>query len=318
MRPALWLIDICWCRHWLEPRADTQAPRRRPHHPRHAAARVVRAGRDRRAAASASGAAAGQATFNPSEAAIDDIPPLLLELYIDTATLCPGLPWQIVAGIGKVESNHGRHGGASLRLDGRVLPPIIGIRLDGTNDTATIADTDDGRLDGDPVWDRAVGPFQFIPSSWAIFGVDGNGDGIKDPHNVFDAIPAAVAHLCPTGAVSDVEAAIFSYNHSHSYVTAVLEWAATYTGPLAASGGVVAGYALPLPAHLLTEAIASRSHHDYPAIDVAVPPGTPIHAMVTGTVATAIGDRGIYEPGVSGRCGNTIILSGIDGTTFTY
>ena len=143
------------------------------------------------AAALSSSPTAGQAFFDPSDDAIADIPPLLLRLYATHSMACPGLPWQVVAGIGKVESDHGRFAGATLQPDGTIRPAIIGIPLNGTNGTARISDTDDGRLDDDTVWDRAVGPFQFIPSSWAIFGQDGNADGIRDPNNVHDAVPAA-------------------------------------------------------------------------------------------------------------------------------
>jgi len=178
----------------------------------------------------ASGAGqAGMFQAGPSEQAIADIPPVLLSLYMVNAATCTGLPWQAIAGIGKVESDHGRFGGSSLQPDGTVSPPIIGIALDGTNDTAAIPDTDHGDLDGDPIWDHAVGPFQFIPSSWAIFGRDGNADGVQDPQNVLDAIPAAVAHLCPTGTITDLDAAIFDYNRSDAYVQLVLDWAARYT-----------------------------------------------------------------------------------------
>lgn len=173
---------------------------------------------------------AGVYQAGPSEQAVADIPPTLLSLYLVNAAPCAGLPWQVIAGIGKVESDHGRFGGSSLQTDGTVSPPIVGIALDGTNKTATIRDTDHGYLDGDSTWDHAVGPFQFIPSSWAIFGRDGNADGVQDPQNVLDAIPAVIAHLCPTGAITDLNAAIFGYNRSDTYVQLVLDWAARYTG----------------------------------------------------------------------------------------
>lgn len=269
-------------------------------------------------AGSGSAAAAGQAAFNPSEEAIADIPAALITLYFEAAAACPGLPWQVLAAIGKVESNHGRYGGASVRADGQVAPPIIGIPLDGTNGTARIPDTDNGAYDGDTTWDRAVGPMQFIPSSWTIFGVDGNGDGTRDPHNIHDAVHAAVRHLCSAGTVTDIEAALFGYNHSTAYVADVLDWAARYAGPLAAIGEVTEGYAYPLPAAYATEAIATRRHHDYAAFDAATPVGTPVFAMVGGIVTTAIADAGIYQPDGPGRCGNTIILSGADGATYTY
>jgi hypothetical protein len=87
-------------------------------------------------AGSGSAAAAGQAAFNPSDEAIADNPAPLIRLYVEAAASCAGLPWQVLAGIGEVESNHGRNGGATVRADGQVEPPIIGIPLNGTNATA--------------------------------------------------------------------------------------------------------------------------------------------------------------------------------------
>ena len=126
--------------------------------------------------------------ISPSEHALNDIPGPLLDEYLAISGMCPGLPSTVVAAIGKIESDHGRFGGGSIQPDGRVTPEIIGVRLDGSNNTAVIHDTDDGLLDGDVVFDRAVGPFQFIPSSWAEYGVDGNADGVVDPHNIGDAV----------------------------------------------------------------------------------------------------------------------------------
>lgn len=271
------------------------------------------------AGGAASGAtAAGQALFDPSTEAIEDVPPQLLDLYATHAGACAGLPWQVIAGIGKVESNHGRFGGSSIGTDGVVRPSIIGIPLNGQNGTAAIADTDDGALDGDTIWDRAVGPFQFIPTSWTIYGRDGNGDGRRDPHNVFDAVPAAVAHLCPHGSITDVEAAVFAYNRSADYVALVLEWAATYTGPLSAVGPLVGGYAYPAPLGYATEAIATRPHHTYPAADIGLPVGTSLYAMADGVVATVVANAGIYVPNGPGRCGNTVVIEGVDGARYTY
>ena len=254
-------------------------------------------------------AAIGVLAVDPSEEAITDIPAILLGLYIESAQACPGLPWSVIAGIGKVESNHGRFGGAAIGPDGRVTPEIIGIRLDGTQGTAVIRDTDNGRLDGDTEYDRAVGPFQFIPSSWAIFGVDGNGDGVADPHNIYDAVPAAVRHLCPEGQITDIEAAIFAYNHSYDYVDAVLGWSARYTG--AVSAVPVAGYALPLST--ITEAQAMRPHHDYAALDLAVALEAPAFAMVDGVVDVSIGDAGIYHPGKGPRRHRVVIVGVVRG-----
>ena len=134
------------------------------------------------------------------------------------------LGWNTLAGIGWVESRHGSHGGASTADDGTVSPPIIGIALDGTA-TALIADTDDGVIDGDTEFDRAVGPLQFIPGSWANWYVDASGDGIADPHNIDDAALAAANYLCravPTlGDEASWRAGISSYNAADSYLDAV-------------------------------------------------------------------------------------------------
>ena len=106
--------------------------------------------------------------------------------------------------------------------------------LDGGPGVAAIPDTDDGRWDADDTWDRAVGPMQFIPSSWSIHGQDGNRDGRRDPNNVVDAALASGGYLCAGDRDVDVEkerrAAVFSYNHSWDYVDLVLAWADAYAG----------------------------------------------------------------------------------------
>lgn len=268
-------------------------------------------------AAGGAGTASAAATVsNPSDEALSDIPPVLLELFITEAQQCPGLPWQVMAGISKVESDHGRFGGSTIEADGVVRPHVIGVALDGGDGTARIGDTDDGMWDGDVVWDRAVGPFQFIPSSWRIFGIDANEDGVGDPHNVFDAVAAMRRHLCPDGQIVDIAGAVFAYNRSDAYVAAVLDWARRYTGPLAFAALPIAGYALPISPGLLTEAMLVRPHHTYPAWDAAVPVGTPVFAIVAGTVTSAV-RAGVF-PADPNRCGNTVAIAGIDGVTYTY
>lgn len=167
----------------------------------------------------------------PSAEARNDIPPRLLDLY-QQAVLdrCPTLPWSVLAGIGKVESDHGRLGGASVQPNGVATPWIIGPALDGTNGTREVLDTDQGRLDHDLVYDRAVGPMQFLPGTWAVAGIDADRDGVANPHDVEDAIPSAAAHLCANGAgdPSRLRQAVWSYNHSWEYVDAVLAYAARY------------------------------------------------------------------------------------------
>ncbi len=142
--------------------------------------------------------------------------------------------WTILAGLGKVESDHGRAGGSrTIEADGTVVPAIIGPALDGTGGTQAIRDTDDGRLDGDATWDRAVGPMQFIPATWRELGRDGNRDGVEDPNNLYDAALTAAAHLClrEPGDYSrraQLRAALIAYNSSQRYADDVLRWIDTY------------------------------------------------------------------------------------------
>ena len=140
--------------------------------------------------------------------------------------------WWGVAGIAKVEGRHGTYGGASLGPNGDVSRPIIGIQLNGRRSTAVITDSDNGDFDGDPIFDRAVGPMQFIPSTWRAYQADGNSDGVMSPFNMYDATLAAARYLC-TGqrdltADAGLRQAYFSYNHSQPYVERVLGYARGY------------------------------------------------------------------------------------------
>ncbi|MFI6017114.1 lytic transglycosylase domain-containing protein [Streptomyces sp. NPDC051287] len=135
------------------------------------------------------------------------------------------LPWQLLAAIGKVESGQAR--GGDVDAEGTTLHPILGPQLDG-NGFALIKDTDGGQYDGNSQYDQAVGPMQFIPSTWAWAGRDGNGDGVKDPNNVYDAALAAGHYLCrydwDLSVQADMNRAILSYNGSQEYLNLVLSW----------------------------------------------------------------------------------------------
>ncbi|NUO89238.1 MAG: lytic transglycosylase domain-containing protein, partial [Dermatophilaceae bacterium] len=133
------------------------------------------------------------------------------------------IPVMLLAAIGEVESSSLR--GRRLDASHDAVPPVRGPALTGGS-YAAIRDSDGGRYDGDPVWDRAVGPMQFIPATWRIWGADGNGDGIRDPQNIEDATLAAANYLCAGGRdlsqAADLRAAVLSYNHSQRYLSTVV------------------------------------------------------------------------------------------------
>ncbi|WP_369270377.1 lytic transglycosylase domain-containing protein [Streptomyces sp. R11] len=139
------------------------------------------------------------------------------------------LPWELLAAIGKVESGQAR--GGRVNAEGTTISPILGPQLNG-NGFANIGDTDNGAYDGDSSYDRAVGPMQFIPSTWEWAGRDGNGDGKKDPNNIYDAALAAGHYLCRFGwdlsTQGDLDRAILSYNNSRDYLNLVMRWLEYY------------------------------------------------------------------------------------------
>ncbi|MFJ7294919.1 lytic transglycosylase domain-containing protein [Streptomyces collinus] len=163
------------------------------------------------------------------------IPATVLDAYKKAETTLreakPGcnLPWQLLAAIGRVESGQAR--GGQVTADGTTIKPILGPQLDG-NGFALIKDTDDGAYDGNSAYDSAVGPMQFIPSTWAWAGRDGNGDGKKDPNNIYDAALAAGHYLCRNNwdlsQQDDLDRAILSYNQSREYLNLVMRWLEYY------------------------------------------------------------------------------------------
>jgi hypothetical protein len=131
---------------------------------------------------------------------------------------------EYLAAIGQIES--GSLGGRQL-VGHRVVPAVLGPLLDG-GPFAVVRDTDGGRYDGSAQYDRAVGPMQFLPGTWAWAGRDGDADGRRDPQNVVDASFATAAYLCRGGRNLSREAALrdafWSYNQSADYVSAALAW----------------------------------------------------------------------------------------------
>ncbi|MER7010740.1 lytic murein transglycosylase [Saccharopolyspora sp. NPDC000359] len=171
-------------------------------------------------------------------ATVVDIPARAIVSYVNADLAMreyqPGcrISWATLAGIGRVESNHGRFGGRILREDGRPSTPITGVPLNGAPGIRQIPDTDGGRLDEDPVHDRAVGPMQFIPSTWRRWATDGSGDGIGDPQNLDDAAVSAARYLCAGGRDMTTGAGwwsgVMSYNNSVEYAQKVFALAESY------------------------------------------------------------------------------------------
>jgi membrane-bound lytic murein transglycosylase B len=181
----------------------------------------------------------GAADATVAGASTSGIPSVALSAYqraaqiIDAADTTCNVPWELIAAIGRVESNHGQYGGNTLNDKGFSVPGIFGPTLDGKNGTQAIMDTDGGQLDGDPVYDRAVGPMQFIPSTWSSVKVDADGDGQRNPQDINDASLASGVYLCSgnddLGTRAGQQAAVFRYNHSQAYVDLVLRIMEAYS-----------------------------------------------------------------------------------------
>ena len=152
---------------------------------------------------------------------------------IDSADKSCNIPWELIAAIGRVESDHGRYGGNSLTQSGVSKPGIYGIPLNGKNGTQAINDTDGGELDKDTVFDRAVGSMQFIPSTWQVVKVDADGDSNRNPQDIDDAALATAVYLCSgkdnLSQRKGQEAAVYRYNHSQDYVNLVLRIMEAYS-----------------------------------------------------------------------------------------
>ncbi|CAL9671086.1 hypothetical protein SUDANB15_07403 (plasmid) [Streptomyces sp. enrichment culture] len=187
-----------------------------------------------------------QSAANDGGAVVDGgtaagIPPRMLAAYKKAVQQvgkhvpsCRGMRWPILAGIAKIESNHAT--GRTVSAGGDIRPKIYGVLLNGSGaggNTTVFPDTDNGRFDGTASGERAVGPFQFLPSTWEGVGQDANGDKSADPHNADDAALGAAIYLCGDGRDlsqrSQLKAAIFQYNRSSEYVANVLGWIDQYT-----------------------------------------------------------------------------------------
>lgn len=244
----------------------------------------------------------------PTSVALEEIPPSLLPVYLDGAASCGGLPWQVLAAIGQVESAHG--GGRVDPDTGDVWPPILGPALDGTSGTARISDP--SMPDG---WAHALGPMQFLSTKWARWGQTAPGrpvGGKPDVHNAWDAIYTAAAYLCGSdGQIDDLDRAILSYNRSRAYVELVMAKAFEYgLGLLAGVNGLfcpVAGR-VSFTDDWGAPRSGGRSHRGN---DLFADHGTPLVA-VEGGLVTRVSST---DSGLGGR---TVWLVGDSGTAYYY
>jgi hypothetical protein len=237
-------------------------------------------------------------------ASTNGIPSAALSAYqrgsqiINAADPTCNVPWELLAAIGRVESNHGQYGGNVLGSDGVSKPGIYGPELNGKNGTQAITDTDGGLLDKDPVYDRAVGPMQFIPSTWSSVKVDADGDGQRNPQDIDDASLATGVYLCSgsdnLATRKGQESAVYRYNHSQAYVDLVLRLMEAYSqGDYSAIPSGTYGGTVFTPSY--TSAIKTRQAHS-----------TPAKPSAGGVVTTdPTGNGGSSDPGTSGDGGST-------------
>lgn len=186
-----------------------------------------------------------------------------------------GIDWALLAGIGREESDHGRFGGAILLADGTSTPRIIGPALDGVHWDLIAAPGNGKELDGDAVYAHALGPMQFIPSTWAGYGTDATGDGVADIFNINDAALGAARYLCAAGGDLSTTAgqteAVLAYNHSDQYLAQVLALANAYRNGISVHG---------IPIGNITGALPAVTNTGY------VPPADPGAPTAVGKAVT--------------------------------
>lgn len=214
---------------------------------------------------------------------LPEVPLRVLEAYRAAEGWCQGLRWQLLAGIGSVESGHGTAHGASTDPEGgEVRPWILGPLLDGSRGVRALpAGKWLGWFGIGGPWQQAVGPMQFLPATFTAWAVDQDGDGVADPHDIDDAVATAANYLCGgrAGAVADERAAVLRYNHDEDYASAVLGYADQI------GAGIDAPILCPVagPASFSNTWLAPRSGgRQHKGVDIFAAEGTPVVAPVAG------------------------------------
>jgi Transglycosylase SLT domain len=192
------------------------------------------------------------------------------ERMMQTAAPGCGMSWNLLAGIGRIESMHAN--GGATDVNGTAVKPILGPALDGTlpGNEVIVQSRNNERV----TYARAMGPMQFLPGTWSRYASDGNGDGKAEVQNLFDATLAAARYLCSGGLnmrdQNQVISSILRYNNSVAYARNVLGWAAAYaTGVVPVNLPPITG---PVPALGTTNV-----HLDTNAEGIG--PGLPLNAL---------------------------------------
>ena len=224
-------------------------------------------------------------TASPPTGSVAGIPDRVLHAYRAVDGWCPGLRWQLLAGIGSIESGHGTSGGATTDPEtGEVTPHIFGIPLDGSPGIQALPV---GKWLGwhglAGPWQQAVGPMQFLPGTFDAWAVDHDGDGVANPHDIDDAVATAANYLCGgrDGEITDERAAAMRYNHDERYADQVIAYADELgDGAVIAITCPVAG-----PTTFSNTWLAPRSGgRQHKGVDMFADEGTPVVAPVAGEV----------------------------------
>jgi hypothetical protein len=261
----------------------------------------------------------GSAAVAPTQDLTDDV----LSAYTLAVAASPAqchLTTPVLAAIGQVES--GNLAGRSLDAGHRVVPEILGPVLDGKNYRA-VEDTDAGHWDHNPVWDRALGPMQIIPASWRVVGLDMDGDGVRDPQDIYDAAGAAMVYLCADGrdlsTADGLKSAILSYNDSADYLRTVLAWKSVFDdADLDGIGAVPFVAALEVPATTVptTRATVSKTPAVTPST-TAADPVSPTRPISHGTATTPASPTSPTTPATPGTPGTPPTPATTPGTPST-